>query len=99
MKILRGGSAEVKSNKWFKFDIELDESDLQAIVIKNDIDGEKLTVGQKYQVLVKQAELLTTIEMEGQGMLGDKSSRQLSADLKDFLSTLPKLAAEDADRV
>ena len=99
MKILRGGSAEVRPNHWFKFDIELDESDLQAIVVKNNIDGTKLTVGQRYQVLVKQAELLTTIEMESQALFGDKSSRQLSIDFKEFLATLPKLAAEDADSV
>lgn len=92
MKILRGGSAEIRPNRWFKFDVELDESDLQAIVIKHNIDGDKLTVGQKYQTLVKQAELLTTIEMEGQGMEGDKSSRLLNGEFKNFLSNLPKLA-------
>jgi hypothetical protein len=99
LKILRGGSAEVTPNKWFKFDIELDESDLQAIVVKNNIDGEKLTVGQKYQVMVKQAELLTTIEMESQEMHGKKSSRELMVEFNEYLKSLPKLAAEDADRV
>jgi hypothetical protein len=99
LKILRGGSAEVKPNRWFKFDIELDESDLQAIVVKNSIDGAKLSVVQKYQVLVKQAELLTTIEMEAQEMLGKKSSRELIVEFTEYLHGLPKLAAEDADRV
>lgn len=99
MKILKGGSAEVRPNRWAKFDIELDESDLQAIVVKNSIDGAKLTVGQKYQTLVKQADVLITVEMEGQGMVGDKSSTQLTADFKNYLATLPKLAVEDADRV
>ena len=90
MKILKGGSAEVANNRWVKFDIELDESDLQAIVIKNGIDGSKLTVGQKYQTLVKQAEVLVTLQMEGEGMTGEKSSRELLEDFKAYVSSLPK---------
>lgn len=92
MKILRGGSAEVTSNKWFKFDIELDESDLQAIVVKNDIDTEKLTVGQKYSVLTKQAEILVTIQMESQGLVGELSSRELMQEFNTYVGTLPKVA-------
>lgn len=88
MRILRGGSAEVKPNQWFKFDIELDESDLQAITIKHNL-GE-LTVIQKYKLLVKQAELLTTIEMESQGLAGDKSARDIMTDFNSLVESLPK---------
>ena len=90
MRILRGGSAEIKPNRWFKFDIELDQDDLVAIAVKNNLSVANFTVGQKYLTLVKQAEILTTIEMEAQGMSGDKTSRQLIAEFNDYISTLPK---------
>lgn len=77
MRILRGGSAEVRPNNWFKFDIELDESDLQAIVVKYGLDYDKLTVIDKYRIMTKQAELLTTIEMEQQGAVGQNSVADL----------------------
>jgi hypothetical protein len=89
LRVLRGGSAEVQSNKWFKFDIELDESDLQAIVIKNSLDAAKLTVGQKYQLLVAQAEILVTLQMEGQSLTGEKSSRLLMEELNVLMSKMP----------
>jgi len=89
LRVLRGGSAEVDSNKWFKFDIELDESDLQAIVIKNGLDADKLTVGQKYQLLVSQAEILVTLQMEGQNLTGEKSSRLLMAELSTLITRMP----------
>jgi hypothetical protein len=89
LRVLRGGSAEVESNKWFKFDIELDESDLQAIVIKNDLDAGKLTVGQKYQLLVSQADILVTLQMEGQNLTGEKSSRILMAEFNALVSKMP----------
>lgn len=79
MRILRGGSAEVRPNNWFKFDIELDESDLQAIVVKYGLDYDKLTVIDKYRILTKQAELLTTIEMEQQGAVGQNSVADIKA--------------------
>lgn len=89
MRVLRGGSMETQSNKWFKFDIELDESDLQAIVIKNNLDYSKLTVGQKYQLLVGQAELLVTLQMEGQGAHGDKAAWQLAQEFSTLLEKMP----------
>lgn len=89
MRVLRGGSAEVAQNKWFKFDVELDESDLQAIVVKNSLDGAKLTVGQKYQLLVTQAELLVTLQMEGQGTTGQKSSRDIMMEFNSLLEKMP----------
>lgn len=89
MKILRGGSAEVAPNRWFKFDIELDESDLQALTVKHNLSG--LTVIQKYKLLVKQAELLTTIEMESQGLSGDKSAVTLKDEFDTLVESLPKV--------
>jgi hypothetical protein len=89
LRVLRGGSAEVESNKWFKFDIELDESDLQAIVIKNNLDSDKLTVGQKYQLLVTQAELLVTLQMEGQGSTGTKTSREILSEFNTLIEKMP----------
>jgi hypothetical protein len=88
VKILRGGSAEVRPNNWFKFDVELDESDLQAIVVKYGLDYDKLTVIDKYRLLKTQAELLTTIEMEQQGAVGQVSARDLSQQLLKVISDL-----------
>lgn len=91
MKILRGGSAEVQNGKWFKFDIELDESDLQAIVIKHGLDYEKLSVVQKYQILTTQAELLVTVQMESQGLTGSESSRTFAKRFNDLIDKLTKV--------
>jgi hypothetical protein len=82
----------VRPNKWHKFDIELDESDLQAIVVKHGIDGDKLTVIQKYKVLVAQAELLVTVEFEKAGGSSDKTSGYLLGEFNEILSKLPKVA-------
>lgn len=89
MKILRGGSAEVKPNQWFKFDIELDEQDLLALTVKHNLS--QLTVIQKYKLLVKQAELLTTIEMESQGLIGDKRASEILSDFNTLVESLPKV--------
>ncbi len=95
MKILKGGTAEIElasgKNRWKKFDIELDESDLQAIVVKNNIDYDKLTVGMKYSILVKQAEILVTVEFESEGQAGEKSSRDLIQEFALFLNSMPKV--------
>lgn len=93
MKILRGGSAETRSGKWFKFDIELDESDFQALVIKNNLDADKISLLQKYQLLTTQAELLVTVEMNKQGVDSEESSTVLVKRLKDIINALPRVAA------
>lgn len=90
MKILRGGSAETVNNRWVKFDIELDESDLQAEVVKYNLAGHDLTVIQKYTLLVKLAELLVTVRMEELGAKGEISVAQLNQTYKDYVSGLPK---------
>ncbi len=90
MKILKGGSAEVDNNKWRKFDVELDESDLQAIVMKFGIDSSKLSVGQKYLTMVKQAEILVAMDFETAGLTGEKSVRELTAEFLAYVETLPK---------
>ena len=95
MKILKGGTAEVEKNGrnyWKKFDVELDESDLQAIVVKNSLNYDQLTVGMKYSILVKQAEVLIAIEFESDGLHGDKSSRDLVQEFTFFLDSLPKVS-------
>lgn len=92
MRILRGGSAEIRSNQWHKFDIELDESDLQAIVVKYNLAYAQLSVVQKYKILVKQAELLVTAEMQAHGAEGEYSLASLNEDLLGYLETLPKAA-------
>lgn len=88
MKILRGGSAEIKPNKWHKFDIELDESDLQAIVVKHNLDYSKLTVISKYKILVKQAEILVTAEMNSQGVQGEQSLGELTESFNNYVAGL-----------
>lgn len=90
MRVLRGGSAEVSPNKWIKFDIELDEMDLQALVVKNNIDRNQLTVVQKFQLLVTQAELLVTVQMESQGASGSEDIATLNSRLKNLIASLPK---------
>lgn len=90
MKILRGGTTELPNNKWYKFDIELDESDLQAIVIKNRLDYDKLTVVNKFRIMSMQAELLVTAQMESQGVSGEKSTREYTAMLSEYIEKLPK---------
>lgn len=92
MKILKGGTAEINvegTSRWKKFDIELDESDLQAIVIKNKLDYDQLTVGMKYKILVMQAEILICVEFESVGLQGEKSVNQLTGEFFQFISTLP----------
>lgn len=91
MRVLRGGSAENANNRWVKFDIELDESDLQAEVIKHNLAGAELTVIQKYTLLVKLAELLVTVRMEALGVQGEESSQTLNKNYKEYISTLPKV--------
>lgn len=93
MKILRGGSAEIKPNKWHKFDIELDESDLQAIVVKHNIDYSKLTVISKYKLLTWQAEILVTAEMNSQGVTGEKSIGDLTEIFNNYVAGLAKVGA------
>jgi hypothetical protein len=91
LRVLKGGSAEVAPNKWAKFDIELDESDLQAIVVKNNLDYSKLSVGQKYSILTKQAEVLITHQMELEGLRGEKSSSDLILEFHKLLENMPKV--------
>lgn len=91
MKITKGGSAEVSPNRWHKFDVELDETDLQAIVVKYLLDYPQLTVGMKYSILVKQAEILVTIQFEAEGLKSNKSSRDLIQEFAFFLNSLPKV--------
>lgn len=93
MRVLRGGSAEIRPNKWHKFDLELDESDLQALVVKHSIDYSRLTVIQKYRLMSKQAELLVTVEMENQGVVGETTSATLMEELNTLLAKLPKVEA------
>jgi hypothetical protein len=98
LRVLRGGSAETDSNKWFKFDIELDESDLQAIVTKYGINQAALTVIQKYNILSTQAEMLVTIQMEAQGLKGDQDLASYVAKFNTLVAGLPKVES-DADSV
>jgi hypothetical protein len=90
MKVLRGGSAENSQGRWVKFDVELDESDIQAEVIKYNLAQEQLTVLQKYTLLVKLSELLVTVRMESLGVIGDVSASKLSQDYSDYVKSLPR---------
>lgn len=93
MIVLRGGSAESAGGRWVKFDVTLDESDLQAEVMKYNLAGRDLTVIQKYTLLVNLAELLVTVRMEALGVKGDKTSADLNQRYKDYVESLPR--AED----
>jgi hypothetical protein len=88
MRIVRGGSAETKDNRWVKFDIELDESDLQGETVKYNLAD--LTVIQKYTLLTKLAELLVTVRMETLGVKGEHDSASLNEAYKVYVSTLPR---------
>jgi hypothetical protein len=91
LRVLRGGSAEAASNRWVKFDIELDESDLQALVIQHGLDSEALTVVQKFSLLVKQAEFLVTVRMESLGVQGEQTAQDLSNNLDAYIKMLKKV--------
>jgi hypothetical protein len=88
LKVLRGGSAENSSNRWVKFDVELDESDYQQLLIENQLDAFDLTTLQKFNLLVKYAELLVTVRMEALGSTGDVHSSVLLQELKAFIEKL-----------
>lgn len=87
MRVLRGGTAET-SNRWVKFDVELDESDYQQLLIENQLDTFDLTTLQKFNLMVKYAELLVTVRMESLGSSGEQSSSTLLQDLKAFIEKL-----------
>lgn len=90
MRVLRGGSAETRNNRWVKFDVELDESDLQAEAYKHNVALSELTVVQKYSLLVKLAELLVTVRMEALGVSGEKTSTELTQEYSGYVNSLPK---------
>jgi len=73
LRIVRGGSAETASGKWVKFDVELDESDIQRILIANDIAGHVLSVRDAFQLLEAEAEFLVVAKMTQLGAVGDIS--------------------------
>jgi hypothetical protein len=88
LRVLRGGSAENSSGRWVKFDVELDESDYQKLLIENGLDAFDVSTIQKFKLLVKYAELLVTDRMESLGATGDFSSADLRQDLIDFITKL-----------
>lgn len=79
MRIVRGGSAQTHSGNWVKFDIELDEHDLQRILVENDMLDVQLTVRQVFSILVGEAELLVTVKLEQLGAKGEVAAKELSA--------------------
>lgn len=79
MRILRGGSAESASGRWVKFDVELDESDLQRILVENDMVGAKLSVREVFTLLEAEAEVLVSVKMEQLGAKGAVSARDQAA--------------------
>jgi len=88
LRVLRGGSAESAAGRWVKFDVELDESDYQQLLIENGFDTYDLTVVQKFNLLVKYAELLVTIRMEDLQVKGDHSASELLSNLKTYIHNL-----------
>jgi hypothetical protein len=88
LRIVRGGSAETASGRWVKFDVELDESDLQRILVENDMSGARLSVREVFSILEAEAETLILLKMEQLGARGDRSAREQAARVTKIMNKL-----------
>jgi hypothetical protein len=88
LKILRGGSAETASGKWVKFDVELDETDLQRILSETNIVASTLSVRDVFSLLEAEAETLVTLKMEQLGARSEVSAKDQAARVTKILNKL-----------
>lgn len=66
MHVRQGWSGEVKPNQWAKFDVELDEGDLQRLLLMAGIDTlspAALPVSLAFQLLEVEAEFLVIAKL------------------------------------
>jgi hypothetical protein len=88
VRVVRGGSAETRDGRWVKFDVELDESDIQANAVEAGIDPIDLKVADKFLMLSLQAEWLVTLKMETMGVTSNFTAAELGQKFKDHLNKL-----------
>lgn len=88
MRILRGGSAQTPSGKWIKFDVELDESDIQRLLIEHNIENATPTVRELFALLEAEAETLVSLKMEQFGVSGEISAKQHAARVTKLLNKI-----------
>ncbi len=93
MKVRRGWSGEVTPNNWVKFDIELEQTDLDALLAE-EVPGAfgSLTVGDAYRLLGVQAQII---------MLSDvcMSIKEAGGDYEKVLEDLVKAKSKKTDIV
>jgi hypothetical protein len=88
VRLVRGGSAQTASGAWVKFDVELDESDLQRILIEHDMNGAQLSVREVFAILEAEAETLLILKMEQLGARSDKTAQQAAARVTKLMNKL-----------
>lgn len=69
MKVLVGWSAELEHNRWAKFDVELDEADLQRLKFEHFPEVDVTQVKSKFifSLLQTEAEIYAVVDMLSQG--------------------------------
>lgn len=91
MKIRRGWSGEISTNQWVKFDIELEQNDLDALVTEEIPEAlGNLTVSEAYKLLGVQAQLIMLIDVAG-------SMKQAGSDITGVTAQIVEVKAKRAD--
>lgn len=100
MRVRHGWSGEVESNRWAKFDIELEEDDLRRILVGNGIAPstvDKLSLVNAYRLLEIEAERLVLFKLiRRYGYSRDSASQQLAGlatELQEILSVYTRTPA------
>ncbi len=90
MLVRQGWSGETASNRWAKFDIELDETDLGRLLREHDIaPPEALSTVDAYRLLEAEAERLVRVKLaQRYGMRDDDGF------LSEYRETISRLTAK-----
>ncbi len=98
MRVRQGWSGEVSSNRWAKFDVELEEDDLRRILTNDKLDpstADKLSTTQAYRLLEIEAERLVLLKLVRRyGYSSAEARQQLSDLLTEFDEILKPLHAQ-----